>query len=334
MRTSDTYFPENKRLRVIIDSDAACECDDNYAILHAMMSKKADLRGVIATHFGAPAEQTMQASFTEITRLMELTKEDVSVYKGQIRLFEEAVSSQAENEGDCVPATRERCKESAEQPISDGVDFLIKESMAESERPLFVICQGALTNLATALQMQPQIASRLTAVLIAGTNYPVGGFEFNTMNDPAAFNFLMQSEMPLWVIPEEVYATLQVSFFEIMERVAPCAAVGEYLWASMQAANKRLSEKIQRFPFQSPEEFALGFPSGESWSLGDSAGIGVLLSANSGRWKEVPPPLVGERGAYTIADGARPVRWYEEIRTRFILEDFFAKLNFYYGDLK
>lgn len=32
-------IPEYKRIRVIIDSDAACEADDPFAIAHALMSK-------------------------------------------------------------------------------------------------------------------------------------------------------------------------------------------------------------------------------------------------------------------------------------------------------
>lgn len=32
--------PENKKMRVIIDTDAACEADDQYAIVHALMTQK------------------------------------------------------------------------------------------------------------------------------------------------------------------------------------------------------------------------------------------------------------------------------------------------------
>ncbi len=308
MKENATYFPENRRVRVLIDSDAACECDDNYAILHAMMSKKADLRGVIAAHFGAPYEKTMEASFAEITKLMTLTESDIPVYEGQKAAF-----SPEETES------------------SPGVSAIIKEALVMTNQPLFVICQGALTNLATALCQEPSFANRLTAVIFCGRNFPSGGFEVNARYDPAAFNFLMASDLPLWIIPEEVYSTMQVSFFEVQQRVAHCGAVGAYLWASMQEANKRLSAMIPPLPHQTPAEFALSFPSGESWSLGDSAGIGVLLSSNSGKWKMVQPPMVGENGAYTILEKARPVRWYEGLHERFIIEDFLCKLKYYFG---
>ncbi len=70
MQKNHCFYPERKTVRVIIDSDAACECDDNYAILHALMSRKADVRGVIAEQFGAPTGHTMQQSRREIEKLI------------------------------------------------------------------------------------------------------------------------------------------------------------------------------------------------------------------------------------------------------------------------
>ena len=99
-----------------------------------------------------------------------------------------------------------------------GISALIEEAMKEEKRPLFVICQGALTNIASAILKQPEICERMLLVIIGGTNYPVGGYEFNTMNDPAAFNVVMKSKVPCWIIPEEVYSTMQVGMAELVEK--------------------------------------------------------------------------------------------------------------------
>ncbi|HSK68084.1 MAG TPA: nucleoside hydrolase, partial [Candidatus Limnocylindria bacterium] len=56
--------PEGKRVRVIVDSDAACEADDPFAIAHALLSPKLDVRAVVAAHFGGPG--TMEASYAAI----------------------------------------------------------------------------------------------------------------------------------------------------------------------------------------------------------------------------------------------------------------------------
>ena len=45
-------IPEGKRVRLIVNTDAKNEGDDQYAIVHALLSPKFDNRGVIAAHFG------------------------------------------------------------------------------------------------------------------------------------------------------------------------------------------------------------------------------------------------------------------------------------------
>ena len=43
--------PEACRVRVIIDTDAKNEGDDDFAILHHLLTPQFDVRGICATHF-------------------------------------------------------------------------------------------------------------------------------------------------------------------------------------------------------------------------------------------------------------------------------------------
>ena len=61
--------PDEKRVRVIIDSDTACEADDPFAIAHALMSPKLIIRAVVAEHFAAPG--SMHLSHEAIKRLTD-----------------------------------------------------------------------------------------------------------------------------------------------------------------------------------------------------------------------------------------------------------------------
>ncbi len=45
-------FPSVKTIRVIIDTDANNECDDQYCIAHAWMTPKFDVLAMIAEQFG------------------------------------------------------------------------------------------------------------------------------------------------------------------------------------------------------------------------------------------------------------------------------------------
>lgn len=300
---------EQKKIRVIIDSDANCECDDQYAIVHAFLTAKVQVMGVISEQYGEP--DSMEKSFQEIQRICQL--------------------------GGFAPALIHRGRR---KPLSDrnkneeaeGVDFLIHEALREDTRPLFVICQGALTNVASALIKRPEIAARLLLVVVGGCNYPRGGYEFNTMNDPDAFNVVMNSTVPVWMLPEEVYATMQAGMSELIARVSPCGKIGRYLVENTLRTSEQMLKKVPDYSQTDPYGYAIGFPNGESWSLGDSVGIGVLLSHRSGSFQEVPAPNVAGDGTYIFRENAKIIRWYTDINQRFILEDLFAKMKHTYGN--
>lgn len=307
MRPAPYTVPEQKRIRVIIDSDADCECDDQYAIIHALLTPKFQVMGIVAEQYGEP--DSMEKSFQEIQRICGLGGFGSSLaHRG-------AAHGQG-REGEYLEA--------------EGIDFIIQEALREDPRPLFVICQGALTNVASALLKNPQIASRILVVVVGGCRYPRGGYEFNTMNDPYAFQVVMNSQAPVWVIPEEVYATMQAGLQELAQKIRPCGEIGRYLVENTFRTVEQMLKKVPDYAREEPYGYAVGFPNGESWCLGDSAGIGVLLSHHSGSFQEVPAPNLAEDGTYIFRENAKTVRWYRDINQRLILEDFFAKMKYHY----
>lgn len=309
MKQTLYQVPDKKKIRVIIDSDTNCECDDQYAIIHALLSSKIQVMGVIAEHYGDEEPDTMLQSYQEIQKICELGGFDTRLaYKGAEKAFE----------------NEETFRE------AEGVDFLIAEALREDKRPLFVICQGALTNVASALLKKPEIASHMLLVVIGGSEYPVGKYEFNTMNDPCAFNVIMNSSVPVWVTPEEVYGSMHVGLYELKEKVHPCGALGKYLVENTFRTVERMLKKVPDFSDKDPYGYAIGFPNGESWSLGDSVGVGVLLSHHSGNYRMVQAPNVTSDGTYLIRQDAKMIRWYTDINQRLILEDFFAKMKYHY----
>jgi|SRR5690606_1155475 hypothetical protein len=63
--------PEEKKIRLVINTDAKNEADDQYAIVHALLTQKFCVKGVIAAHFGeARTKTSMEESFAEIQRVL------------------------------------------------------------------------------------------------------------------------------------------------------------------------------------------------------------------------------------------------------------------------
>ena len=62
-----------QRRRVIINTDAKNEADDQFAIVHALLSPSLDVRGLIAAHFGTSrSDRSMAESREEIDLLLSL----------------------------------------------------------------------------------------------------------------------------------------------------------------------------------------------------------------------------------------------------------------------
>src|SRR3954452_19271712 len=77
-----------RRRRVIIDTDAKNEADDQYAIVHALLSPSLDVRGIVPAHFGTERSETsMLDSRAEVDLLLRLAglEDAVTVANGAER---------------------------------------------------------------------------------------------------------------------------------------------------------------------------------------------------------------------------------------------------------
>ncbi len=285
--------PDYKKIRVIVDTDAACEADDPFAIVQALLSPKLIVRGILAEHFNV--EGSMRRSYDEIKTILEAMDMDVPVLHGQDGAL---------------------CEDAA---VSEAVRFIIDETHAESDKPLFVLCQGAITNVAKAIQTDPSIKRKLTVIWI-GTHgeapYKAPFREFNAGNDLEAANFVLQSGIDLWLVPSTVYVTINIGIAEIQRRIKPCGKIGEHLFRNLVDYNN--SE-------------GAGWTKGESWSLGDSPAIAIALNPDCGHYHTAKAPLVlPDTSSEEKADNPE-IRIYTDVDSRYILEDLIAKLEIFSG---
>jgi hypothetical protein len=62
----DVAFPPEARQRVIVNTDAKNEADDQYAIVHAVLTPSFELHGIIPAHYGTRKTATcLQESHDE-----------------------------------------------------------------------------------------------------------------------------------------------------------------------------------------------------------------------------------------------------------------------------
>ena len=280
-----------QRHRVIINTDAKNEADDQYAIVHAILTPSFELHGLIAAHFGTVKSATsLQDSRREIDLLLDLM--DLA---GRVRVEDGAAGALADER---------TARDSA------GARLIIAEAMQDDPRPLHVAFLGPLTDMASALLLEPKIAERnVRVVWIGGGPWPVGGREYNLSNDIDSANVVMRSGIEVWQIPQPIYRQMPVSYAELMTRVYDQGRIGKYLVDQLIEWNNRMVP------------YAI-----EHRSLGDSPAIGVIMYPECGFSSWRPAPEFNREMNYLHTGRHKPIKVYESIDCRFIHEDFFAKL--------
>lgn len=306
--------PEKKKTRVIVHTDCKNEADDQFALVHHLLTPKFIVRGIIAAHFEARSDmgegRSMLMSYEEIQKILNLMglEGKYGVYKGAEKALDYSQGEEPESYKlkDLVDVIAPK--------VSEGAEFIIKEALKDDERPLYIACLGSLTDIASAYLMEPGIADKMTVIWIGGNAYPVGGFEFNLLQDIPAANLVFASDIALWQIPSNAYKKIRVSLAELQCRVQPFGEIGKYLFEQMVDFNNQHGDNLV-------------WPHGESWELGDQATISVLLNFHEHDWEWSPAPLFSRDMYYIHREDNRPIRIYNNIDTRLTMEDFYCKLK-------
>ncbi len=299
--------PSSRKVRYLIHTDCKNEADDQYTVVHCLLTPMLEVKGIIAAHFNK-----CFGRFPEGTTATESLKEVYRVLNSMDLKNEYPVACGSE-----YPLADEHT------PIpSAGADMIIEEAMKDDPRPLYIGLQGSLTDLASAILLKPEICDRMTAIWIGGGMYPEGGSEFNLMQDINAANVVMNSTMPLWQIPSNIYKCFAVSLAELEYKVKPHGKLGKYLFDELTELNMKLGDDMPDFDW----------PHGELWGLGDEGVIAALLheQQRTYMYEMIPAPIIDtETMHYKVSSDNREIRVYKEMDYRLTLEDLFCKIALY-----
>jgi len=177
------------KVDVILDTDTYNEIDDQFALAYLLASpEKLNLRGICAAPFFnarsvSPADG-MEKSYREILKLLKLSgREDLIpvVYPG----------SQSYLPDEKTPV------------VSDGARFMAKIADAYTpENPLYIVAIGAITNVASALLINPGMKEKVVIVWLGGTAlHWHHNQEFNLMQDVAAARVVFGCGVPVVQLP-------------------------------------------------------------------------------------------------------------------------------------
>jgi purine nucleosidase len=197
----------------LLTTDCGAEMDDQWAIAHLAISPELDLCGVVTTHVGVHPTPVQPASeFTAgVSRevLQQVRRADVSVVAGS---------------GVALAS-------STEPLVNPGVDFILEQaSTYDEDNRLTVLAIGAITDVASALLVDPTLVQRIEVVAMAFNGWPAGTDPFNVKNDVKAWQVVMSSTVPLVVGPADACTThLQATEKLAREVMGDGGGAGKYL---------------------------------------------------------------------------------------------------------
>lgn len=206
------------KVRMVLDTDTYNEVDDQFALAYAFLSNdRIELDAVYAAPFHnnrseGPADG-MEKSYQEILRLLEMLGKTPAgfAFRGSDRYLENS----------STPVRSEA-----------ALDLVKKAREASPSNPLYVVPIGCITNIASAILIDPSIIENIVVVWLGGNdlNWPHQR-EFNLMQDVAAAQVVFNSGVPMVVMPcRPVVSHFHTTLPELKHYLAGKNKLSDYLY--------------------------------------------------------------------------------------------------------
>lgn len=284
-----------RRVDIVIDSDAYNEIDDQFAIAYALTSAEhMTVKAIYAAPFhnnrsNGPADGMMK-SYDEILRLLDRMSLSVNgfVFKGSNRYLD------VRNE----PV-----------PSAAVTDLIERSTEYSSENRLYVLAIGAITNIASALIVDPTLIDRIVVVWLGGhALYWPHAIEFNLKQDTNSAAVVFDSGVPVMLVP-----CLPVASHTLTTR-----AELEHALDTDQALSALL---LQRFVEHVGESYTMAK---EIW---DVVPFGWLVNETWAPSHLDHSPVVQPDARYSIDRRRHLIRVVDRVNRNSIFDDMFRKLR-------
>ena len=291
-----------RRVDAILDTDAFNEVDDQFAIGYMLLSQeRINTVGICAAPFhnklSASAADGMEKSYSEILKLLSLMGRDdfaKNVYRGSTRWLPD----------DKTPV------------ISDAAKYIAETAKKYSpENPLYVVAIGAITNVASAILLEPEAMRENTVIVWLGGQafHWHDTKEFNMFQDYAAARVVFDCGAPVVVLPcMGVVSEFRTSRPELEHWLVGKTPLSDYL-------------------AKNTIEHAEAYGAGTAWTriIWDVTAVAWLLNDGDKFMKSrlESSPIVTDSGVYGFDGRRHHIRYVYWINRDKLFTDLFKTLN-------
>ena len=262
----------DRKKKVVLDTDAYNEIDDQFAIACLYYSKKVDLLAVCAEHFMhdrcSSREIGMNRSYDEIIKVLSLCDPHytIPVYRGS--------TTTVDTEGKAVE--------------SEAADAII-EIARKSDELVYVVAIGALTNVTSAIMKAPDIKDKICVLFVGCRPLSIGcPVEYNVEQDYSAAQLLFESGVPLIIVPDAAVTQKLRSPIDCVAQLRGANPVCDYLYDISYNAYRAVG---------CPETWARTI-----WDLGAPA---IFETPEAATYEIIPRPILTDEQTYAY-DDSRP----------------------------
>lgn len=291
--------PPQGRVAMVLDTDTYNEIDDQFALVYAALAgERLDLKAVCAAPFAnarskGPADG-MEKSWAEIHRVLEHLgfPAEGLVYRGSTRFMD-----------------------ADKRPVSsEAAACLVELAQAQpADELLYVVAIGAITNVASALLLDPAVAERIAVVWLGGhPHYWPNNREFNLYQDPHSAQVVLDSGVPFIHVPcKNVAEHVKSTVPEMAELFKGRGAIGDYLY-EIFAGYEGMDE-----------------PTAWSKEIWDLAAVAWLVNPDFMPSQVVPTPLLNtdEDCTWSFDPGRHPSRVCMDAKRDRIFRDLVSRLD-------
>jgi purine nucleosidase len=282
------------KIRMVLDTDTYNEVDDQFALAYAVLSpEKIDLQAVYAAPFKnnrseSPADG-MEKSYQEIQKLLKMLgkSSDGFAFRGSDKYLEDV-----------------------KKPIrSEAALDLVQKAMASSpNNPLYVVPVGCITNVASAILIEPKIIENIIVVWLGGNSLNwAHQKEFNLKQDVLAAQIVLNSGVP----------------FVIM----PCSPVVSHFHTTIPELSQNLKGKNELSDYL--YNIVLDYSGGKTaWSkvIWDVTAVAWLVNSSWIPTDLVHSPVLTDQVTYSVDHSRHFMRMATSLNRDAIFKDLFEKL--------
>lgn len=293
-----------EKMNLILDTDISNEVDDQFALTYLMKSIDLfNLEAITIAPFGHSGYKKTKSIYEgtelsfntagKILDMLDFSEYKSKIYKGATKYFFESK--------ELNPATKKIIE------------------IARKNDYTYIAAIGAITNIALALYLAPDIAERIEIVWLGGNSFLSElNKEFNFRQDVEAVRAVFNSKAKVTVIPcRNVATNLTTTIYELEHYIKDKGEIGAYLCQIFKECKKAFTN--------TPLDEI-----GQAKTLWDISVIAYLINKDWFVTKNYSCPEILDDTSYKMTIGKHTITFVNDILRHPIFQDFFVKMGVKY----